>query len=232
MFSNVHTCSWGVISAITGIGPTASNGLSCLLVSGLPGGKRSLPPSQTWSAQPALEADASLCAPQRSVFRLCTQWTAQGFTRTGWQHRLLLIQLLSVFRCECSCVRPDTLWGSGDDSGASPWGAASPPTAGGQQQHWLIHATGLGSQLETKRRSVLALSHTSQTLPAELARTLPPHSSHTGGGGHRPTVAAAAVCVAGDSAQRGPIRQRGSGNRRGCCSRALPCPTRSSTGDR
>ena len=47
---------------------TAYLHLPCVLVSGLPGGKRSLPPSQTWPAQPALEADASLCAPQRSVY--------------------------------------------------------------------------------------------------------------------------------------------------------------------
>lgn len=50
--------------------------LSCLSVSGLPGGERSLSPSQTWSAQPALEADASLCAPQRSAFCHCTQISA------------------------------------------------------------------------------------------------------------------------------------------------------------
>lgn len=52
---------------------TAHLHLSCLLVSGLPGGERSLPPSQTWSAQSALEADAYLCAPQRSVFHQCIQ---------------------------------------------------------------------------------------------------------------------------------------------------------------
>lgn len=47
--------------------------LCCVLVFGLLGGQCSLPPSQTWSAQPAMEADASLRAPQRSVFCQCTQ---------------------------------------------------------------------------------------------------------------------------------------------------------------
>lgn len=50
---------------------TTCRRLSRLVVSGLPGGERSLPPSQAWSAQPALEADASVCAQQRSVF---CQW--------------------------------------------------------------------------------------------------------------------------------------------------------------
>lgn len=143
----------------------------------------------------------------------------------------LLIQLLSVFRRECPSVSLDTLWGPGDDSGSSPRGAAPPPTAGGQQL-WLFLAAGLCSQLETKRRRVLALSCTIHTLPAELAHTLPPRSPHAGGGGQRPAMAAAAVCVAGDSAQRGPIRRRGSGDRRRRRFRALPCPTRSSTGER
>lgn len=46
--------------------------LCCMLVSGLPGGKCSLPPPQTRSTQPTVEADTSLHAPQRSVFCQCT----------------------------------------------------------------------------------------------------------------------------------------------------------------
>lgn len=146
---------------------------------------------------------------------------------------IILIQLLSVFRCKCSRVSADTLWGSGDDSGSSPWGAAPPPTARGQQQqHWLVHAARLCSKLETERWSVLALSHASHTVPKELVHTLPQCSPHTGRGGQFPAMAAAAVCVTGDSAQGGPIRQRGGRARRKCCFRALACPIRSSTGER
>lgn len=148
-------------------------------------------------------------------------------------HCTLLKQRFSVLRRERARVGPDTLRRSGDDSGSFPRGAAPPPTAGQwQQQRRLLHAAGLGSQLETTRRDILTLSHTGHTLPAQLAHALPPHSSHAGGGGELAAVAAAAVRVAGDSAQRGPVRQRGSGNRRWCCFGALTYPIRSSTGKR
>ncbi len=66
-----------------------------LLVSGLPGGKRSLPPPQTWSAQPALEADASLCASQRSVLYFISEHTRTKENK--WVKHASLTQLLSVF---------------------------------------------------------------------------------------------------------------------------------------
>lgn len=75
--------------------------------------------------------------------------------------------MFSVFRCECPRVRPDPLWGPGDDSGSTPGGAAPAPTAGEQQQRF-VYSPRLGSQLETKRRRVLALPHTSQILREEL----------------------------------------------------------------
>lgn len=37
-------------------------------MSGIPGGECSLPSSQTWSSQPTVETDLSLCASQRCVF--------------------------------------------------------------------------------------------------------------------------------------------------------------------
>lgn len=140
----------------------------------------------------------------------------------GQYRRLPLTQLLSVIRRECACVRPDALWGCGDDSGSSSRSTAPPPTAG-EQRLWLAHTPGLSSQLETERRI--------HTHPALFSNTLTPPSSNTGGRWQHLTVADAALCVTGDSAQRGPIRQRGR-NRRCCCFRALPCTTRSSTGER
>ena len=148
---------------------------------------------------------------------------------TGQYIFLLLTQLFSVFRRECACVRPDTLRGSGADSRSFPWGAAPPPAARKQQR--LFPTAWLCTQLETERRRVVPIAHTSHTLPAHLVHTLPPRASYTGGGGQLIAVAAAALHVAGDSAQRGPpVRQRGSRNRRRCRFRASPYPSGSFTG--
>lgn len=194
-------------------------------MSGLPSGQRSLPPSQTWSAQPALEADASLCSSQRFVF---VSTRHQQVSKLSFSLKLLCF----VCRCERTRLGADAVRGPGDDSGSPPRGAAPPPTARHREQRRrLLHAAGhSGSQLETKRRRglALALAHTGHALPVQLA--LPSCHTHTRGGGQLAAVAAAALRVAGDSAQRGPIGQRGSGNRRRCSAGALPRATRSSTG--
>ena len=156
----------------------------------------------------------------RGLFTLvhCTKFKEHTHTACCFQHNRSL-----SFRCERSCFSPDSLWGSGDNSGSSPWGAAPPPTARGQQRR-LIHAEGLSPQLETKRQRVLTFSHATHTLP--------PWPPYTGRRGQFPAMAASAVCVTGDSAQRGPIRQRWWRDRRRPCLRAIPCSTRGFTGER
>lgn len=136
-----------------------------------------------------------------------------------------------VFRCDRTWLCVETLWRYSNGSGPSPWGAAAPAAARKprQWQHLGVrHTAGLCAQLETQERSGLACPHTGNTCPTKLTHTLPPPSPHTRGGGELLAVAAEAVRVSGDSAQRGPVRRRGS--RRECCSRALSCSTRSSAG--
>lgn len=103
-------------------------------------------------------------------------------SKTSFVSLLLLTQLLSVIRRECPRVSPDTLWGSGDNSGSATRGAAPPPASAGQHQLGLVHTAGLNSELEATRWSFLTLSLASNALPAQLSHTVPPRFSHTRGG--------------------------------------------------